>query len=439
MVNYQLMLFLSWEDMGRRMEKLVINGGHRLQGRVKISGAKNAVLPIIAATLLGQDNPSLLDEVPALEDVHTITEVLNLLGVKADFDATKHQLHVDSSVIGSCEAPYDLVRKMRASFLIMGPLLARCGQAKISLPGGCAIGTRPIDLHLKGFEALGADIHIGHGYIEAAAPEGLQGAKIYLDFPSVGATENILMAASMARGQTILENPAQEPEIVDLANYLNVMGAKIRGAGTNVIKIEGVEKLVGRDYTIIPDRIEAGTYMVAAAMTQGDVYIENAISEHLKPVIAKLKEAGVTIEEDVDGIRVTCDHRTKAVDIKTMPYPGFPTDMQAQFMAMLAVSEGTGLVTETVFENRFMHVDELKRMGANIRIDGRTSVVEGVERLTGCQVKATDLRAGAAMVLAGLVAEGETQVGYIHHIDRGYDDLVGKLVGLGADIKRVEF
>lgn len=439
MVNYQLMLFSSWEDMGRRMEKLVINGGHRLQGRVKISGAKNAVLPIIAATLLGQDTPSLLDEVPALEDVHTITEVLNLLGVKADFDATKHQLHVDSSVIGSCEAPYDLVRKMRASFLIMGPLLARCGQAKISLPGGCAIGTRPIDLHLKGFEALGADIHIGHGYIEAAAPEGLQGAKIYLDFPSVGATENILMAASMAKGQTILENPAQEPEIVDLANYLNVMGAKIRGAGTNVIKIEGVEKLVGRDYTIIPDRIEAGTYMVAAAMTQGDVYIENAISEHLKPVIAKLKEAGVTIEEDVDGIRVTCDHRTKAVDIKTMPYPGFPTDMQAQFMAMLAVSEGTGLVTETVFENRFMHVDELKRMGANIRIDGRTSVVEGVEKLTGCQVKATDLRAGAAMVLAGLVAEGETQVGYIHHIDRGYDDLVGKLVGLGADIKRVEF
>ena len=421
------------------MEKLVIHGGRRLEGRVKISGAKNAVLPIIAATLLGQDSPSLLDEVPALEDVHTITEVLQKLGVKAEFRKETHQLFVDSTVIGSCEAPYDLVRKMRASFLIMGPLLARCGQAKISLPGGCAIGTRPIDLHLKGFEALGADIHIGHGYIEAAAPEGLQGAKIYLDFPSVGATENILMAASMARGQTILENPAQEPEIVDLANYLNVMGAKIRGAGTNVIKIEGVEKLVGRDYTIIPDRIEAGTYMVAAAMTQGDVYIENAISEHLKPVIAKLKEAGVTIEEDVDGIRVTCDHRTKAVDIKTMPYPGFPTDMQAQFMAMLAVSEGTGLVTETVFENRFMHVDELKRMGANIRIDGRTSVVEGVERLTGCQVKATDLRAGAAMVLAGLVAEGETQVGYIHHIDRGYDDLVGKLVGLGADIKRVEF
>ncbi len=420
------------------MEKLIIHGGRPLKGRVKISGAKNAVLPIIAATLLGQDQASILDEVPALEDVHTITEVLKKLGVKAEFDGEKHQLKVDSTVIGSCEAPYDLVRKMRASFLIMGPLLARCGQAKISLPGGCAIGTRPIDLHLKGFEALGAKIKIGHGFIEATAPEGLKGTKIYLDFPSVGATENILMAASMAEGVTVLENPAQEPEIVDLANYLNVMGAKIRGAGTNVIKIEGVPKLVGRDYTIIPDRIEAGTYMVAAAMTQGDVYIENAISEHLKPVIAKLKEAGVTIEEDVDGIRVTCNKRTKAVDIKTMPYPGFPTDMQAQFMAMLAISEGTGLVTETVFENRFMHVDELKRMGSNIKIDGRTSVVEGVETLTGCQVKATDLRAGAAMVLAGLVAEGETQVGYIHHIDRGYDNLVDKLVGLGADICRRE-
>ena len=427
-----------WEEIELIMEKLIINGGHRLQGRVKISGAKNAVLPIIAATLLGQEAPSRLEEVPSLEDVHTITEVLGKLGVQADFDADKNTLFVDSSVIASCEAPYDLVRKMRASFLIMGPLLARCGKAKISLPGGCAIGTRPIDLHLKGFEALGAKIGIGHGFIEATAPEGLKGARIYLDFPSVGATENIIMAASMAEGQTIIENPAQEPEIVDLANYLNVMGAKIRGAGTNVIKIEGVKKLTGKNYTIIPDRIEAGTYMVAAAMTQGDVYIENAISEHLKPVIAKLKEAGVTIEEDVDGIRVTCDKRTKAVDIKTMPYPGFPTDMQAQFMAMMAVSEGTGMVTETVFENRFMHVDELKRMGANIKIDGRTSVVEGVDSLTGCQVKATDLRAGAAMVLAGLVADGETQVGYIHHIDRGYDNLVQKLVGLGADICRTE-
>ena len=419
------------------MEKLVIRGGHRLQGRVKISGAKNAVLPIIAATLLGQEKPSTLDEVPSLEDVHTIAEVIRSLGVDARFDEDTHQFIVDSKVIERAEAPYDLVRKMRASFLIMGPLLARSRRAKISLPGGCAIGTRPIDLHLKGFEALGAKIEIGHGFINAEAPEGLKGARIYLDFPSVGATENIMMAASMAEGQTFLENPAQEPEIIDLANYLNVMGAKIRGAGTNVIKIDGVNVLHGADYTVIPDRIEAGTYMVAAAMTHGDVYIENAITEHLKPVIAKLKEAGVTIDEDVDGVRVRCDGPIKAVDIKTMPYPGFPTDMQAQFMAMLTVAEGTGMVTETVFENRFMHVDELKRMGANIKIDGRTSVVEGVPRLTGCQVKATDLRAGAAMVLAGLVADGETQVGYIHHIDRGYDHLVEKLVGLGADIERV--
>lgn len=420
------------------MEKLIINGGRRLEGRVRISGAKNAVLPIIAAALLGQDKPSVLDDVPALEDVYTITEVLKKLGIDAVFHEEERQLFVDSTNIACCEAPYDLVRKMRASFLIMGPLLARCGKAKISLPGGCAIGTRPIDLHLKGFEALGAEIRSGHGYIEAVAPNGLKGAKIYLDFPSVGATENILMAASMAEGVTLLENPAQEPEIVDLANYLNVMGAKIRGAGTNVIKIEGRPKLVGRSYAIIPDRIEAGTYMVAAAMTQGDVYIENAISEHLKPVIAKLKEAGAQIEENVDGIRVKCSGRMKAVDIKTLPYPGFPTDMQAQFMAMIAVANGTGMVTETVFENRFMHVDELKRMGAHIKIDGRTSIVEGVDGLTGCQVKATDLRAGAAMVLAGLVAEGETQIGYIHHIDRGYDCLVDKLVGLGADIRRID-
>ena len=420
------------------MERLIIRGGKRLSGTVKISGAKNAVLPVIAATLLGQDKETCLDEVPNLDDVRTISEVLRTLGVKVRHDPENSKLFVDASAIENITAPYDLVRKMRASFLIMGPLLARLGSAKISLPGGCAIGTRPIDLHLKGFEALGAKISIGHGYIEAVAPEGLKGAQIYLDFPSVGATENILMAASMAQGQTIIENPAQEPEIVDLANYLNIMGAKIRGAGTNVIKVEGAKKLIAHDYTIIPDRIEAGTYMIAAAMTKGDVYIANAISEHLKPVIAKLKEAGVKVVEDVDGIRVICDRRPKAVDIKTLPYPGFPTDMQAQFMAMLTISTGTSMVTETVFENRFMHVDELRRMGAKIKIDGRTSVVEGQDKLTGCQVKATDLRAGAAIVLAALVAEGETQVGYIHHIDRGYDNLVQKLVSLGADIKRVD-
>lgn len=419
------------------MERLVINGGNRLEGRVKISGAKNAVLPIIAATLLGEGQASRLDEVPNLEDVRTISQVLGAMGIGAEFDENEHTLAIDATGLNSWEAPYELVRKMRASFLIMGPLLARLGHARISLPGGCAIGTRPIDLHLKGFEALGAKIEIGHGFIDASAPNGLKGARIYLDFPSVGATENIMMAAALADGTTVLENPAQEPEIIDLANFLNVMGAKVRGAGTNVIKIEGVEHLKGAVYTVIPDRIEAGTYMVAAAMTGGDVYIENAICEHLKPVIAKLKEAGAIIEEDVDVVRVRAEKRLKAVDIKTMPYPGFPTDMQAQFMAMLAVSEGVGMVTETVFENRFMHVDELKRMGATIKIDGRTSLVEGVESLTGCQVKATDLRAGAAMVLAGLVAEGTTQVGYIHHIDRGYDRLVEKLVALGADIKRV--
>lgn len=419
------------------MEKLVIHGGRRLCGRVKISGAKNAVLPIIAATLLGQDRPCVLEEVPRLDDVETISEVLGKLGVIVNFDPNKHTFTANSTNITSCEAPYDLIRKMRASFLIMGPLLSRYGHSKISLPGGCAIGTRPIDLHLKGFEALGAQIEIGHGFIKATVPDKLRGAKIYLDFPSVGATENIMMAACMAEGKTVLENPAQEPEIIDLANFLNVMGANIRGAGTNVIKIDGVAKLTGCDYTIIPDRIEAGTYMVAAAMTRGDIYIENAISEHLKPIIAKLTEAGAQIVEDIKGIRVKNDKKLKAVDIKTMPYPGFPTDMQAQFMAMLTISEGTGLVTESVFENRFMHVDELKRMGANIKIEGRTSVVEGIDHLLGCQVKATDLRAGAAMVLAGLVAEGETKVGYIHHIDRGYDNLVGKLCSLGADIKRV--
>ena len=420
------------------MEQLVIHGGNPLRGRVKIGGAKNAVLPIIAAALLGSRGVSVLDDVPALEDVYTISSVLRSLGVKADYAAKEHRLTIDASRIETVSAPYELIRKMRASFLIMGPLLAREGHAEISLPGGCAIGMRPIDLHLKGFEALGAEIDITQGAIHASAPHGLKGARIYFDFPSVGATENVMMAASCAEGQTILENPALEPEIVDLANYLNVMGAHIRGAGTNQIKIDGVPGLKAAGYTIIPDRIEAGTYMVAAAMTGGDVFIENAISEHLKPVVAKLTEAGAQIEEDIAGIRVRADGSMKAIDLKTLPYPGFPTDMQAQFMAMLAVAEGTSVVTETVFENRFMHVDELVRMGAQIRVDGRTATVEGGRVLKGAAVRATDLRAGAAMVLAGLVAEGETRVGYIHHIDRGYDDLVAKLVALGADIRRTE-
>ncbi len=417
------------------MERLIVTGGKKLSGSIKVSGAKNAVLPIIAASLLGTTT-SRLEEIPALEDVGTISEVLRQLGVSVAAEEAG-TLIVNSGELSSCEAPYEFVRKMRASFLVMGPLLARAGQARISLPGGCAIGTRPIDLHLKGFEALGAEIVLGHGYIEARARQRLKGARIYLDFPSVGATENIMMAACLAEGQTVLENPAEEPEIVDLANYLNAMGARIRGAGTNVIRIEGVRELKGTTHAVIPDRIEAGTYMVAAAITGGDVWLENALVEHLKPVTAKLKEAGVAIEEKIDGVMVRGAGAIKAVDIKTLPYPGFPTDMQAQFMALMTVAGGTSVITETVFENRFMHVDELKRMGASVKIEGRSAIVEGVANLTGCPVKATDLRAGAALVLAGLIAEGKTEISCIHHIDRGYEDIVGKLSNLGADIVRV--
>lgn len=417
------------------MERLIVKGGNRLVGTVKTSGAKNAVLPIIAASILGT-SPSRLDEIPALEDVRTICAVLECLGIKVDA-SEPHTLKIDSREITSCEAPYELVRSMRASFLVMGPLLARKGYARISQPGGCAIGTRPIDLHLKGFEALGVKIEQGHGYIEASVAEGMTGANIYLDFPSVGATENIMMAAAMANGTTVLENPAEEPEIVDLANYLNQMGARVRGAGTNVITIEGVSELHGVQHSVIPDRIEAGTYMIAAAMTGGDVIIENVLPEHQKPLIAKLREAGALVEEDIDRIHVVGSGRLKAVDIKTLPYPGFPTDMQAQMMAMLSVAEGRSKITETVFENRFMHVVELNRMGANITTEGRSAVITGPAHLTGCTVRATDLRAGAAMILAGLVAEGATEICDIYHIDRGYEEIAAKLTRLGADIKRV--
>lgn len=419
------------------MEKLIVKGGNRLVGAVKTSGAKNAVLPIIAASILGT-TPSHLDEVPMLEDVHTISEVLKCLGLSVECSPEKNVLDIDSTEITSYEAPYELVRTMRASFLVMGPLLARIGKARISMPGGCAIGARPIDIHLKGFEALGVKIEQGHGYIEASAPEGLKGTSIYFDFPSVGATENIMMAASLAEGTTILENAAEEPEIVDLANYLNKMGAKIRGAGTDTIRIEGVEKLHGADYTIIPDRIEAGTYMIATAMTGGDVVVENVLPEHQKPLIAKLREAGAVVEEDIDKVRVIGKNPLKAVSIKTLPYPGFPTDMQAQMMAMMVIAEGRSKVTETVFENRFMHVVELNRMGAQISTEGRSAVIDGPCKLTGCDVRATDLRAGAAMILAGLVAEGTTRIGDLHHIDRGYENIVAKLKKLGADIERVD-
>ena len=418
------------------MDKLIVRGGNRLVGTVKTSGAKNAVLPIIAASILGE-TPSRLDEIPKLEDVRTICGVLKYLGVKID-NSKDHELTLDTSNISAYEAPYELVRTMRASFVVLGPLLARKGHARISQPGGCAIGSRPIDLHLKGFEALGAKISQDHGFVEAYAPNGLKGADIYLDFPSVGATENIMMAACLADGTTTLENPAEEPEIVDLANYLNQMGAKIRGAGTDVIRIEGVKQMHGAEHIAIPDRIEAGTYMIAAAMTHGDVIIENVLAEHQKPLLAKLREAGVLIEEDIDRIHVACPGELKGMNVKTLPYPGFPTDMQAQIMAMMTICQGRSTVMETVFENRFMHVIELNRMGANITTTGaRGAIIEGPANLTGCEVSATDLRAGAAMILAGLVAEGQTTVGNLHHIDRGYEDIVGKLQGLGADIQRI--
>ena len=418
------------------MEKLIVKGGNRLVGTVKTSGAKNAVLPIIAASILGE-TPSHLDEIPQLEDVRTICGVLEYLGVKVDA-GEDHALTLDTRTITADEAPYELVRSMRASFVVMGPLLARVGHARISQPGGCAIGSRPIDLHLKGFELLGARITQDHGFIEASAPHGLKGANIYLDFPSVGATENIMMAACLAEGTTILENPAEEPEIVDLANYLNQLGAHVRGAGTDVIRIEGVQHMHGSAHTVIPDRIEAGTYMIGAAMTHGDVIIENVLVEHQKPLLAKLREAGVLIEEDIDRIHVTCPGDLKAINVKTMPYPGFPTDMQAQMMAMMTICHGRSTVMETVFENRFMHVVELNRMGAAIETTGaRVALIEGPAKLTGCEVNATDLRAGAAMVLSGLVAEGTTTIGNLHHIDRGYENLVGKLQALGGDIRRV--
>lgn len=417
------------------MEKLVIHGGKPLQGTVRISGAKNAVLPIIVASMLGTTK-STLTEIPKLDDVHTVCDVIQSLGVHIE-NPQKGVLEIDASHLDSTSAPYDLVRRMRASFLVMGPLLARKRKAQISLPGGCSIGARPIDLHLKAFEAMGAVINLENGDIEAHVPDGLKGAQIYLDFPSVGATENILMAASLAEGKTVLQNAAEEPEIVDLATYLNSMGANIRGAGTNVIRIEGVKELHGANHSVIPDRIEAGTFMVGAAMTQGNVFVENALSEHLKPLIAKLKEVGAEVQEEIDGIRVIGHQPLRPADIKTLPYPGFPTDMQAQFMALTTICEGTSVITETVFENRFMHVDEFKRMGAKIRIEGRSAIVEGVSKLKGADVNATDLRAGAALVMAGLVAEGETRVGYLYHIDRGYDNLVLKLQRLGADIVRV--
>lgn len=355
------------------LEKIIVRGGNKLRGSVKVEGAKNAVLPVIAASILAEEGTGVIHEVPALADVYTMKEVLKNLNAEVTYENGK--FIVDATKELATEAPFEYVRKMRASFLVMGPLLARVGKARIALPGGCAIGSRPIDQHLKGFEAMGATVEIGNGFIEASIDGRLQGAKIYLDFPSVGATENIIMAAVLAEGTTILENVAEEPEIVCLANYLNAMGAKVRGAGTGVIRIEGVDKLVAADHTVIPDRIEAGTFMVAAAITQGDVIVEGAVAEHLRPLIAKMEEMGVGITEVENGLRVVAPEKLKAVDLKTMPHPGFPTDMQAQMMALLLQAEGTSVITETVFENRFMHVEEFRRMNSNIKIEGRSAII----------------------------------------------------------------
>ncbi|SEF39143.1 UDP-N-acetylglucosamine 1-carboxyvinyltransferase [Caloramator fervidus] len=417
------------------MSRIIIKGGRKLSGKVRISAAKNSVLPIIAASLL-TGYECILEDIPFLEDVNVILSVLDSLGVNIFIDKNKGNLYIKAEDLKSFEPSYELVRRMRASFLVMGPILARFGIVKISMPGGCNIGSRPIDLHLKGLSQLGADINLGHGYVEARCKK-LKGTKIYLDFPSVGATENIMMAAVLAEGETIIENAAEEPEIVDLANFLNKLGARIIGAGTDIIKIEGVKELKGTNHQVIPDRIEAGTYMIAAAITGGEVTVENVITEHIRSIIAKLQEAGIYVKEEQNKVKVKGSQIINAVDIKTMPYPGFPTDMQAQFMALLSIAHGVSIITETVFENRFMHVNELKRMGANIKIDGRSAIVEGVEKLTGAQVKATDLRAGAALVLAGLSAEGVTEVSDVYHIDRGYVDMVGKLKKLGAEIERI--
>ncbi len=419
------------------MSKLLVEKSGPLVGHVKIKGAKNSVLKLLAASILANE-PCTIESVPELLDVEVMITLLEALGMEVSYQRELETIVTQPAKHLLCEAPYELIQKMRASFLVMGPLLAKKGVAKVSMPGGCAIGARPIDLHLKGFQALGAEITLGHGYIEANASNGLVGSEIYLDFPSVGATENIMMAATMAKGQTVIQNAAKEPEIVDLANFLNEMGANVKGAGTDTIRVTGVEHLTGTRHQTIPDRIIAATYMVAAVMTKGDITIENVVSSHVKPVTAKLREMGATIEDNDDSIRVIAGEALKAVDLTTLPYPGFPTDAQAQFMALLAVSEGTSVINETVFENRFRHVAEINRMGANIKIEGHSAVIQGVKTLQGAQVKATDLRAGAALVLAGLIADGVTEIDEIYHIDRGYPQIEKDLLGLGAKITRVE-
>lgn len=422
------------------MAKFLVQKSAPLRGEVKISGSKNAVLPIMAAALLTEEK-CVIKDVPALRDVDVMCRLLESLGAKVEKDLDNNRVNIEASGEIVYEAPFDLVKMMRASILVLGALLIRTGRAIIHLPGGCAIGKRPVELHLKGLRALGVTIdeeQLNRGIVDARV-EKLQGDTIYLDFPSVGATEVIIMTAALAEGTTILENAAQEPEIVDLANFLNKMGARIKGAGTDTIKIEGVKTLRGVSHHVIPDRIEAGTFMVGAVITGGNVLIKNVLPNHLKAVIAKLRECGAYIEMTEEGMRVRGDMSTlRSTDIKTLPYPGFPTDMQSPFMALLTVAKGPSVVIETVFENRFMHVGEFNRMGANIKTDGNCAIIPGNKALTGAQVVATDLRAGAAVVLTGLVADGITEVSQIYHVDRGYENFVDKLRSLGANIMRVD-
>ena len=419
------------------MDKLVIEGGYPLQGEVIVSGAKNAALPILCAALLAE-TPLELTSVAALKDIDTTLKLLDTMGVKIVRNGP--QVTLDASEVASFEATYEMVKTMRASILVLGPLLARFGSARVSLPGGCAIGSRPVDLHIKGLQAMGAAIHITHGYIQASTlhlpNRRLQGTRYYMDMVTVTGTENLMMAAALAQGTTVLENAAKEPEVVDLAECLNKMGAKITGAGTDVITIEGVEKLTGAKHSIVCDRIEAGTYMVAAAMTGGKVKLLNARADLLDAVIEKLREAGASVTHDDSSITVEGNGKLKAVNIRTAPHPAFPTDMQAQFMALNSVAEGVAKVTETIFENRFMHVQEMQRLGADISIDGNTALVKGVDFLDGATVMATDLRASASLVLSGLVARGETVIERIYHLDRGYEFLEEKLTKLGAKVRR---
>lgn len=420
------------------MDKIIVRGGKtRLEGQVTIEGAKNAVLPLLAATVLASEGQTTLANVPILSDVFTMNNVVRGLGVDVTFNQRKKEVYIDASGDLGSEAPYKYVNKMRASIVVLGPILARNGYARVSMPGGCTIGSRPIDLHLKGLESMGATIKQRAGYIEARA-EQLCGAHIYMDFPSVGATQNLMMAATLAKGTTVIENAAREPEIVDLAVFLNKMGANVRGAGTETITIVGVERLYGAEHQVVQDRIEAGTFMVAAAMTGGDVLVKDAIWEHNRPLISKMQEMGVEVSEEEEGIRVRSTvHQLKPVTVKTLPHPGFPTDMQAQFTALMAVAKGESTMIETVFENRFQHLEELRRMDLHSEILRDTAIIMGGEPLQGAEVVSTDLRASAALILSGLVADGVTTVGKLSHLDRGYYRFHEKLASLGADIERV--